>query len=153
MTKQINLEKVTYRIMKESDMDAIVKIDRKITGENRTDYYEMKISQHLDEKHNIIISLVAEHEGKVVGFIMGGVYKGEFGIPDTTAYLDTLGIEPAHQKSGLGYAMMHRFLDNLRTANIQKLSTFVNWNDWALLKFFNKTGFKPANTLNLQLEL
>ena len=153
MSKQINLEKVSYRIMKQADMDVIVKIDRKITGEDRSDYYEMQMSRHLDEKHNILISLVAEYEGKVIGFIMGGVYKGEFGIPDTTAFLDTIGIEPAYQKSGLGFALMQRFQDNLRTANIRKLNTFVNWNDWSLLKFFGKAGFKPANTINLQLEL
>jgi hypothetical protein len=47
-----------------------------------------KFARALDEKDRIVLSLVAEVDGKVAGFVMCELYVGEYGIPATTATLE-----------------------------------------------------------------
>ena len=57
------------RKMNSKDLDAIVAIDTQVLGKSRWDYWLMKMS--LAEQRLPMASLVAEADGKVVGFILG----------------------------------------------------------------------------------
>ena len=87
-------QKRVMRVLRQSDLDAIVAIDAHATGEARQEYYERKIAGILNRAANINTSIVCEIDGKVAGFIMGYVFFGEFGIADSTATIDTLGVHP-----------------------------------------------------------
>jgi len=84
---KIDDEKFEIRVMRRGDLQAIIGIDEGVTGEVRNDYYERKVTTMLDMTGSIATSLVAEYDGKVIGFIMGNIFTGEFGIPQTTASL------------------------------------------------------------------
>jgi ribosomal protein S18 acetylase RimI-like enzyme len=99
------------------------------------------------------MGLVFEIEGQVVGFIMGEVYLGEFGLPETTATVDTFGVDPAYQGRGVGTALFEEYASHLRKIGVQAITMRVNWNDWGLLRFFEKVGFAPARVVNLELTL
>jgi predicted N-acetyltransferase YhbS len=144
---------IEIRVLRKEDLPAIIKIDEKVSGMERADYYERKMEAMMDQKNTIATSLVAEYGGKVVGFIMGSVYTGEFGIPQKTASLDTVGIDPAFAKGGIGTQLMDEYLRHLKTAGVEYVQTLVDWNDVRLLRFFNKSGFVPSKTLNLELKL
>ncbi len=120
---------------------------------SRALYYETKFTRALDQKDRLAISLVAEEGEKVVGFVMSELFVGEYGIPATTATLDTIGIHPDYQKKGVGEQLMAEFIGHLRKAGVKKLNTLVDWNDWQLISFFNKNGFEPAKTMNLELSI
>lgn len=81
---------------------------------------------------------------------MGNIYTGEFGIPQTTASLDTIGIDPEYGKQGIGNLLFEEFVSNVRAAGVENIQTLVDWNDQQLLTFFNKCGFMPSRTLNLE---
>jgi predicted N-acetyltransferase YhbS len=138
---------------REEDMDAIVDIDAKVLGQRRPVYYERKCALALDDARQLVTSLVAEQDDQVIGFIMGNVYLGEFGIPETTASLDTIGVHPDYQGQGLAIELMKEFVTNLEKAGVERIYTLVNWNDWDLLRFFEKSGFVPAKMLNLELQI
>jgi len=36
---------------------------------------------------------------------------------------------------------------------VQSITTRVDWNDWGLLRSFEKVGFIPARVMNLELTL
>ena len=57
------------RTMNTEDLEAIVKIDTKILGQSRPEYWKMKLE--LVEKRSPIASLVAELDGEVIGFVIG----------------------------------------------------------------------------------
>ena len=59
----------TIRVMRKADLDAIAAIDQTAAGSNRRDYFERKLAVLLDPEHTINSSLVAELDGKVVGFM------------------------------------------------------------------------------------
>jgi predicted N-acetyltransferase YhbS len=146
-----SLENVKIRTLKREDLDAIVEIDERVLGENRRNYWERKLE--LMNNKSSQISLVAEMEGKVVGFILGDVSGWEFGVPETIGWIDTIGIDPASQKKGLATALARELIQNLKALGVKTIYTLVSWNDWDLLQFFHAMGFSRGDMINLELKI
>lgn len=143
-------EKRVVRVLKKDDLDAIVAIDAAASKQNRREYYERKLDAITNPKHNINSSLVCEVDGRVAGFIMGDVYFGEFGIPETNATIDTLGVDVAFQNHGIASELLDQFMMNMKAAGVNKVYTLVNWDDFALEKFFSRHRFEPSKRVNLE---
>lgn len=146
-----SLESVKIRRLQKSDLDAIVEIDEKVLGENRKNYWERKLE--LMNHQSTQVSLVAELEGKVVGFILGDISGWEFGVPETVGWIDTIGIDPVYQKRGLATALAHELIKNLKAFGVKTIYTLVSWNDWDLLQFFHAMGFTRGDLINLELKI
>jgi ribosomal protein S18 acetylase RimI-like enzyme len=138
------------RVMRSADLDAIVAIDQKTSGQNRHEYYERKLAVLLDRRHTVNSSLIAELDGKIVGFMMGDIYFGEFGIPDASATIEALGVDPAVQHRGVASDLMDQFVTNMKVAGVNKIYTLVNWDDFALEHFFSGHKFVPSKRINLE---
>jgi ribosomal protein S18 acetylase RimI-like enzyme len=140
--------------MKADDFDAVVAIDEKILKASRAEYYEVKFEKLFASKDYLPASLVAEEEdGTVVGFVMGELYMGEYGIFQEEASLDTIGVDPDYQHKGIGEQLINEFIDHLRTVGVQKINTLVDWNDSKLIHFFSANQFIPSRTINLERSL
>lgn len=146
-------EKRVLRVLKQSDLDAIVAIDKVATKQERREYYERKIASILNKNANINCSIVCEINDKVVGFVMGYVFFGEFGISETTATIDTLGVLPEFQNHGVASEMLDQFMMNMKVAGVEKVYTLVSWDDFALEKFFARQKFVPSKRVNLEYVL
>ena len=73
--------RIKTRLMQADDFDAIVGIDEKVVKASRREYYELKFEKLFKSSDYLPTSLVAENEdGTVVGFVMGELFMGEFGI-------------------------------------------------------------------------
>lgn len=143
---------INIRPLRKEDLEAIVKIDGDITGKERKDYYKRKLDEVFSEG-KLSCSLIAEFDGKVVGFLIGQVFEGEFGIPGDSAYIDTLGILPEYHKLGIGSRLMEQFISNMKGVSVKKIYTFVDFGDLRLIKFFSAQGFVPSRRISLELEL
>ena len=145
---------INIRLMKADDFEAVVGIDEKVLTVSRPEYYELKFDKLFKTKDYVPVSLVAEKEdGTVVGFVMGELYIGEYGISQERATLDTIGVDPEHQHKGIGEQLINEFMDHLRTLGVQKINTLVNWNDSKLIQFFSANHFSPSKTINLERTL
>ena len=145
------MKAIKIRLMKAEDFDAVVAIDEKVLKAARPDYYEMKFEKLFQSKDYVPASLVAEEEdGTVVGFIMGELFLGEYGIFQEQATLDTIGVDPDRQQKGIGRQLMKEFMDHLRELGVQKIQTLVDWNDSKLVEFFRANEFTPSQTINLE---
>lgn len=138
------------RVMKPQDLGAVAAIDEKITGTARPEYYRYRLEVSTQFGAQLNASLVAEVDGTVVGFLMGTLFFGEFGIPETSAVVDTLGVDPAFQNHGLGSALFDQFRANMKVAKVEKIHTIVDWKEFGLLKFFGNMGFVPSRRLSLE---
>jgi len=145
------LKNVIIRALKKDDLNAIVGIDERVLGENRRNYWERKLE--LMNNRSSQISLVAEVEGEVQGFILGDVSGWEFGVPETVGWIDTIGIDPAYQKKGLATALSRELIQNLKALRVETIYTLVSWNDWDLLQFFHAMGFTRGDMINLELKI
>lgn len=140
-----------FRLMKADDFDAVIGIDEKVLKAPRPAYYELKFDKLFKSKDYLPTSLVAEDEnGTVVGFIMGELYMGEYGIFQEKATLDTIGVDPGYQKKGIGEQLISEFVDHLRSLGVKKISTLVDLDDSKLINFFSANDFGPSKTINLE---
>ena len=139
------------RTMVPSDLDRIVEIDIKVLGRPRPEYWEMKLE--LLEKRSQIASLVAELDGKVIGFIIGGASRWEYGVPENIGWIDTIGVDPDYQRKGIAKILFTEMTNNLKKVGVDTMFTFVTRRDWKLLKFFNSIGFQKGDMINLELDI
>jgi ribosomal protein S18 acetylase RimI-like enzyme len=133
------------------DINAIVDIDRRVIGKSRPEYWMKLVPQNPQYPFS---SLVAEFEGKVIGFVVGEVSGWEFGVPDTIGWLSIIGVDPDYQHRGVAKRLGQEFIGNLKAIGVSVIYTLVNWNDWDLLKFFREMGFtRGGDMINLELKV
>ena len=143
---------IVVRRLVESDLDRMIAIDAKSTGRRRDEYFRIKLRHALTET-GIAVSLMAEVDGGGVGFLLARVHSGEFGRFEKTAVLDTIGVDPAFARRGVGTALIDQLRTNLLGLGVRRLQTEVGWDNPALLTFFHHEGFHPAARFCLDLEL
>jgi len=139
-------DKVPVRSMNEGDLRALVAIDRRITGRDRTPYFERKLAEALHES-DVRVSLVAEQDAMPVGFIMARVDLGGFGRFEPVAVLDTIGVDPDYRSYGIGRALLSQLLVNLATLRVETVRTELDWRQRDLLAFLDRCGFRPSQQL------
>jgi ribosomal protein S18 acetylase RimI-like enzyme len=145
-------DRTPVRSMAEDDLDAIIGIDKKLTGRARRDYYEAKLKEVMDET-GVRVSLVAEVDGRPVGYIMARVDYGEFGRAEAAAVIDTIGVDPDYGRRGIGFALLSQLMTNLDALHVEAVRTTVAWNNFPLLGFLSRSGFTPAQQLVLSLSV
>jgi len=146
-------EELFIRIIHEEDLNQVIALDEKVVGRQRREYYEGKFVRALGRVQHIATSLVAEQGGRILGFIMGDLFLGEFGIPESTATIDTIGIDPEMHRKRIASALMQEYCNNVKAAGVNRVITRVEWSDWDLQRFFHSHGFKPSQTISLELNI
>jgi predicted N-acetyltransferase YhbS len=148
----MNKNTIKIRLMKAEDFNSVLEIDEKVLNASRREYYELKFERLFESREYLPTSLVAEKEdGTVVGFIMGELYMGEYGISQEGATLDTIVVDPLYQDKGIGELLMNEFIDHLKDLDVQKINTLVDKKDSKLMQFFSTNRFIPSKTvINLE---
>jgi ribosomal protein S18 acetylase RimI-like enzyme len=145
-SEEFTWEQVPVRSMAEGDIPAIVQTDRKITGRDRSPYYQRKAAEVLRQS-GVRVSLVAEVDRQFAGFLMARVDLGEFGRTEPTAVIDTLGVHPAFAGKHVGRALLRQLLLNLGSLRVERVVTQVAWDHFDLLRFLARTGFELSQRL------
>jgi ribosomal protein S18 acetylase RimI-like enzyme len=131
------------RPLDEMDISAIVGIDEKILGTYRPEVWERRIGYYL--RRDPETSVVAEVDGRVVGFMLGEVRSGEFGLEEPTGWLEVLGVDPAHRGRDLGRKMAEAMLEHFRERGARTVRTLVDEQNEELRGFFGSLGFEPSS--------
>jgi ribosomal protein S18 acetylase RimI-like enzyme len=149
-TREEDLE-VRVRSLAPADLGAVVAIDEKNTGRRRDEYLKLKFRENLSET-GIRMSLAAEVDGVLCGFLLARVYYGEFGRMEPAAVLDTIAVHPEFHGRGVGAALLAQLRTNLAGVGVSRVQTEVSWADAALLGFFRREGFTLSDRLCLELD-
>jgi len=96
-----------------------------------------------------VASLVAELDGKVVGYLIGYILSGGFGI-DKSAWIAMLGVDPKFMGQGIGKSLAKDILRFYKKQGIVNIFTSVPWDSTDLLSFFKTLGFDRSNFINLK---
>ena len=86
-------EDVLVRNLNKNDLDRVLRIDRATTGLDRRKFMQDRADSALEES-GLRVSLAAEVDGNLVGFLLASVHHGEYGRPAPVASIDTIGVNP-----------------------------------------------------------
>ena len=137
------------RAVEPSDLDAIMRIDEKLTALARKDYWRTRLD--IAALRPPWMSSVAEMDGRLVGFLFGWVAESEFGMPGATAWIDLIGVDPAYRGRGVGQALVERFMgggQELRA--IRKVATLIDLGQADVREFFTRLGFHHGPMIHME---
>ncbi len=147
----LDIQEVSIRSMLHADLPIVIELDAHVFGSKRPMYFERRLAV-LDnsEAESRAIFLVAVYRGQVIGFIMGTLAYGEFGLTQVTAILDSIAVHPSYQHQGAGQKLAEAFMQQSAHHGASSVYTLVNWENWTLLKVFHALGFELASTIPLE---
>jgi ribosomal protein S18 acetylase RimI-like enzyme len=142
---------IRLRPLDELDIGAIVRIDEAITGIYRPEVWEARVGYYL--RRDPDSSQVAEADGQVIGFMLGDVRAGEFGIEEPSGWIERFGIDPAHRGQGLGERLFECLVAHFREAGATRVRTLADREDQAVTGFLGALGFTPSRLQALEMDV
>lgn len=142
---------VRIRPVDELDIEDIAAIDERIGGEYRPEVWERRVFYYI--RRNPEASLVAEVDGRVVGFMLGEIRSGEFGLEEPTGWIEVLAVHPDHRGRAIGRRLAETMLERFESEGATEVRTLVDREMPRIERFFNALGFKQAPVKALKLDL
>ena len=141
---------VSIRHLERDDFAAVVAIDERITGHLRHDYWRDRF-ETAESLRPPWASLVAEMDGRVVGFLLGWSSGWEFGIRGAVGWIDVIGVDPPYRGRGVGRALVDAFSTSAKELrDIENIFTLVDPGDAQIREFFAHLDFTPGKMLHLE---
>ena len=137
------------RALRPDDLDAVIDIDRRITGRPRRGFFEKRLEAATGGTENFI-AVAAEDGGKLTGYAIARIQAGEFDDAEPVAILDSIGIDPDCQRAGLGAKLLDAVTRTMKRLSIKELRTQTAWTDHALVRFFAASGFAMSPRIVLE---
>src|SRR5947207_13302175 len=137
------------RPLDELDIGSIVAVDEKITGIYRPEVWEQRVGYYL--RRDPESSQVAEVDGLVVGFMLGDLRAGEFGLEEPSGWIERFGIDPDHRGRDLGRLMFAAMVEHFRAGGARSVRTLVDRRDTQVAGFLRALGLGPAPLEALEL--
>ena len=142
---------VAIRPVEELDIEDIAAIDERLGGRYRPEVWEKRVFYYL--RRDPEGSFVATAGGRVVGFMLGEVRSGEFGMEEPTGWVEVLGVDPGFQGRAVGRRLASAMLGHFRAQGAHRVRTLVDERMPQIEKFFQSLGFTAAPVKALALEL
>lgn len=147
----LDLQEVSIRPMRQADLTVVVELDAHAFGSARPAYFERRLTLLDAADADIrVIFQVAVYRDQVIGFVMGTLAYGEFGLTQVTAILDSIAVHTHFQHQGVGQQLTETFIKQSVHQGASAVYTLVNWDNWTLLKVFHALGFTLASTIPLE---
>jgi len=134
-------------MLKDSDLEAIARVDRRLTGRDRRGYLCRAFAEALADSA-VRISLAARVDGAIAGFLMARLDYGDFGRAEPVAVIDTIGVDPLCARQGIGRALLSQLFVNLSALGVERVETVVAPGNLDLMGFFYSAGLRPSERLS-----
>ncbi|MBE0480293.1 MAG: GNAT family N-acetyltransferase [Dehalococcoidia bacterium] len=142
--------RVRVRGMTEEDVESVLEIERRVRGSNRAVTYapapESSIGGEIEH------SVVAEENGRVVGFILGRKVHSPAEAGEI-AWIDFVGLLPDYQHKGIGRRMAEGWKELCRQKGIKKAHIMISRRDSWLQAFFESAGFSQGDLIDYETEI
>jgi ribosomal protein S18 acetylase RimI-like enzyme len=141
------VDKVQIRKLVKEDAHEISRIYAAITRKEVDSDFKRVVEEHALRDDQACF--VAEHEDKVVGFMISYILTAGFGITKS-AWIATLGVDPNFMGMGIGASLAEEIFKYYKAQGIENVYTSVRWDSTDLLSFFKTLGFDRSNFINLR---
>jgi ribosomal protein S18 acetylase RimI-like enzyme len=148
-----NKGELKIRPMERGDINSIISIYSKIREEKIPGVKRSRLSYRKAMTFDEVavtnpggpadLSLVAEVDGKPVGFIWSGL--AYVGIPvDEIGIIYMLIIDPDYQKQGIASKLVDALMKRCREKKVHTVRAVLDEREWELQNYFQKLGFKRS---------
>jgi ribosomal protein S18 acetylase RimI-like enzyme len=144
-------QEIRIRPLSELDISRIVAIDERLTGVYRPEVWERRVGYYL--RRDPEGCPVAELDGKVVGFMFSDVRGGEFGLEETTGWIERFGVDPDYQGRSIGRRLFEAVRGHMTRHEVATIRTLVDKTDSDLAAFLRAVGFDNASLQALELRV
>ncbi len=135
---------VRIRPLQDYDLGGIVALDEKISGTYRPEIWETRLGYYM--RRDPEGSYVAESNGRVVGFMLGEVRSGEFGLEEPTGWIEVLGVDPEVRGQAIGRRLADNILAHFSQEGAESVRTLVDEaNMEGIASFFTALGFEDSS--------
>ncbi|HEX4955906.1 MAG TPA: GNAT family N-acetyltransferase, partial [Thermoanaerobaculia bacterium] len=117
----------------------IVRIAERTRRAYQPDLWEDRVTYYL--RRDPESSVVAECDGRVVGFMLGDVRAGEFGIEEPSGWIEVIGVDPDMGGRGVGRALGEAMLARFRERGVKRVRTMVDASMPEVESYFAALGF------------
>jgi len=145
-----NKGELRIRPMEKADIESVIAIYSKIRDEKIPGVKRSRLSYRGDMTFDEIavtnpggpldLSLIAEAEGKPIGFIWSGL--AYVGIPvDEVGMIYMLIVDPDYQKKGIAGKLVDALLLRCQEKKVHTVRAVIDERHWELHNYFQKLGF------------
>jgi ribosomal-protein-alanine N-acetyltransferase len=141
------LETFTLRKFKPDDLQSVMQINRVCLPENYTDMFFIDLHQRFPETF-----IVAEEDGKVVGYIMSRVEVGlsNFGLGGLIrkGHVVSIAVMPQARRKGVATALLKAVMEGMGYYKAKQIYLEVRVTNGAGVALYKKLGLEVARTIN-----
>jgi GNAT superfamily N-acetyltransferase len=140
---------MSIRPLDAADVNAVEAIDSMHGGHSRRHFFEKRFAAAQDHPEDYL-HVGAAIDGRIKGFAIARVLRGEHGQRDMVAVIDAVAVDRDRLRQGVGRALVKELIKQARARGIDSLQSQAAWEEFELLRFFRGSGFALAPRLALE---
>jgi ribosomal-protein-alanine N-acetyltransferase len=130
-----------------NDLQSVMQINRVCLPENYTDLFFIDLHERFPEAF-----IVAEEDGKIVGYIMGRIEVGlsNLGLGGLIrkGHIVSIAVLPQSRRKGVAQALINTAMDGMRYYKAKQCFLEVRVTNNVGIALYKKLGFEVSRTIN-----
>lgn len=143
---------VEIRTATAEDIPCIIELDEKATGQAKSQYWRELFGHFAQPAGNGRAFLVAEQQGRVVGFITGEIRAFEFGS-EPCGWVFAVNVDPEIRVHNVGTRLFETLCETFKRAGVEKVRTMLDRDNDLVLAFFRSLGMMAGPFIQLEKDL
>ena len=150
LNQSLKTPSAIIRVARADDMAAVEEIDARNTGLAKPDYWSQAFTRYGGRADRWF--LVAESDGRVVGFIVGERRAWEFGSPPC-GWVFAIGVAPDRRLAGIGTRLFEALSTAMGETGVETIRTMLARDDALNMAFFRSQGMMGGSFIQLEMPL
>lgn len=153
----VEIQQINIRRVRESDLEQIVELDRRVTDITKPDYWNDIFTRYSirrpEERFFLVAESALESAGhSLLGFIVGEVRAWEFGS-EPCGWVFAFSVDPDTRLQGIGENLFDAISGKFKNAGINTMRTMVSRQNQSHMAFFRSEGMVAGPYIQLEKDL
>jgi N-acetylglutamate synthase-like GNAT family acetyltransferase len=137
------------RALRADELERVVAVDAANVGRSRR-HFLAKRFRAAEQAPEDFIHLGVDAGGRLAGYVLARVLRGEFGRDEPVGVLDVINVDRVVAERGCGRHLLAALAAQLRARGVTRLYSEADWTNHTLLRFFAASGFELARRVILE---
>jgi ribosomal protein S18 acetylase RimI-like enzyme len=133
-----------------ADLAEIIKLDARIAGYSRSDFWENLFRQKAAS--DTLYVIVARRAGKIIGYSLGEIRSWPVRDP-VCGWLYAVGVDEDHRLHKVATALMTELVAHFRQKGVKAVRTVIDVDDHLLMSFFRSCGMTAGPFVELEMAI